>query len=537
MVFGRKNELKQKLLDDMERAVSNIDPFDEERDIVQENAGDMEDDLERKNVEKNPKANFAPRFAGVPNQEIILRGLASTTDEKHISELMSQTGAEIDSIVLIRDKITRESKCYSFVKFISLTSSKVWMERNFPSVHIDGRDISVRYSREAREEIDGWKCENCDLLNYSFRDACFKCKTLRSYVDNTVGNGSNDAGDIPSLYLLLRNLDRSLTDHTLFKGLSKLECNVQRLFMVRQKKDNSFCGYAIIELVDVDETAKTLTKIRTLSGKHFTIASRKVFVDYIHEGVFIPAQQQDEDYKFPTKDGYRAYWDKNLYCSVFIPENVDQEQFKPIGKTLKQRREKRTRSTPAEPPSNKKIALTLARWQGAQKELTEGVPELTEEEEKYLLRYVWKSMLICVLCERKFHSWGHVLKHLTQSSLHQKNLNSSPLVTAAESYMNRIRQIERHDYRDRATERRAIHITDDAYSLKEPNFSSQPDQSPRSRPFKNKFTEEYSHESSEPTAYLPGVGLGTKNAKIKINMTPVDRVKTRARSLYFENPR
>ncbi|WBW71474.1 RNA-binding protein Rbm10 [Schizosaccharomyces osmophilus] len=531
MILGRNNEHKQEKLGSMKKSVSNMDTLvNTERNIIQENGSDMDEDVERKD-ETNFKANFAPRFAGVPNQEIILQGLASSTDEKHILEVMSETGAEIDSIVLIRDKVTRESKRYSFVKFISLTSSKQWMERYFPSIHIDGRNISVRYSREAREEIDGWKCENCDLLNYSFRDACFKCKTLRSYVDNTERNGSNDAGDIPSLYLLLRNLDRSLTDLTLLKGLSRLECNVQRLFMIRRKKDNLFCSYAIIELSNVDEAAKTLTKARTFIGKPFTIASRKVFVDYIHEGVFVPAQGQVDDWKFPTKDGYRVYWDENLYCSIFIPENVDQEQFKPIEKALKQKKEKRARTTPAEPPSNKKIALTLARWQGAQKELTEDVPELTEEEEKFLLQYIWKSSLICVLCERKFHSWGHILKHLTQSFLHQKNLKNNPLVNAADGFMKRIREIERPDYRDRATERRAIHITDNTDSLKEPNFSPLPDLS-----LGNKSTEVYSQESLEPTAYLPGVGLGTKNAKVKINMTPVDRVKTRARSLYFENP-
>ncbi|EPY50988.1 RNA-binding protein [Schizosaccharomyces cryophilus OY26] len=536
MDFGKKDEHKKEKIGTMKQTVSNTrDIFiNTERNTFQEHNYDKNDDNERNRDETDSKSNFTPRFAGVPNQEIILQGLAPTTNEQHVSEVMSETGGDIDSIVLIRDKVTRESKCFSFVKFVSLTASKQWMEKYFPSIHIDDRDVSVRYSREAREEIDGWKCENCDSLNYSFRDACFKCKTLRSNVDNTERNGSNDVGDIPTFYLLLRNLDRCLNDLTLLKGIAKLECNVQRLFMIRQKKDDSFCGYAIIELPNVDEAAKTLTMARTFSGKAFTIASRKVLVDYIHEGVFVPAQGQIDTWKFPTKDGYRAYWDENLYCSTFVPDNVDQEQFKPIAKTQKQKKEKRLRTNLVEPPTNKKIALTLARWQGAQRELTEDLPELTEEEEKFLLQYIWKSSLICVLCERKFNSWGHVLKHLTQSFLHQKNLKNSSLVTAAEGFMNRIREIERPDYRDRATERRAIHITDNTDFSKEP--TPLPDPYSRNRSLGNTSSETHSHESFEPTAYLPGVGLGTKNAKVKINMTPVDRVKTRARSLYFDKP-
>lgn len=466
------------------------------------------------------------------------------------------TGAKVSTVTLIREKETQKSRCFAFAKFVSLQDSKDWMEANFPTLVIDGIDVSVRFSRAAREQIEGWCCQNCDILNYSYRESCFKCRVPRNQASIAIGNhkiskrnGDMDVSDVPSVYLILRNLDRSLSEETLWKGLSKLEIDVQRVFMIRYKFNDAFCGYAILEFKDVDESAKALMKARTYPGKGFTLASRKVSVDYIHDGVLIPAYTESARWQFPTKTGYLVYWDPELYCSIYVPEGIDTDQFKPIEVYKKPKKEKRARSSNhIDVPASKKVATSLQRWNDAQKELKDNIPDLSEEEEKLLLHFVWKSALICVLCERKFQSWGHVVKHITQSIMHNNNLKNHELVSSAELLMHRVRQTESVDYRDRATERRIVPAASSdtiVEAKKSSQGSSFHSTSNVSMKMLNSMgwnkgsglgtNENGIKEAIQPTMYLPGVGLGNKGSKIQINMTPVDRVKDRARSLYFQN--
>ncbi|EEB06470.2 RNA-binding protein [Schizosaccharomyces japonicus yFS275] len=412
------------------------------------------------------------------------------------------------------------------------------MEENYSSFSVNGRNVIVKFSKEQRDPAEGWSCQNCGSKNYPRREFCFHCRVHRNQASLSLlplrneRKGDRDVSeDIPSVYMLIRNLDTSLNATVILKGLEKLLIPVQRLLMVRYKSNDAFCGFVFVEYANVDETAKALRNARTMPNRGFTISSRRVSATYIHPGVFVPAYGPSQQWMFPTRTGHVVYWDPELYCEVTIPEGISPDQFLPVAiPEQKSKKEKRKRDlSKLNPGPTKKVSMTLARWQGAQEELRDNIPSLTEEDEYVLMQYAWKSALVCVLCERRFRSWGHMVKHVTQSFMHNSKLHSKEAIDKATDLMRQVRQIEQEGgYRDRATERRRIVAfggdqDDDNLTAHEPLGATTMPSTSRTE------------EDEGPTAYLPGSGLGHREGRFRMNMTPVGRVKDRARNLYFSS--
>ncbi|KAL9026871.1 MAG: hypothetical protein Q9196_004525 [Gyalolechia fulgens] len=169
-------------------------------------------------------------------------------------------------VTLAADVVAEVSRGFGFLRFPSIEASKSFLERNYPSIYLYGKESSendnqaakvrIAFSRErydvARGEKDGeWTCKICTFVNFPTRTKCFKCQSpqlgtrlhsiaivlsltcadLSAYAgppiakqQPTMNSGDSDVSPdgSPSQFLLLRGLEPTVTEELLAKGVSKL---------------------------------------------------------------------------------------------------------------------------------------------------------------------------------------------------------------------------------------------------------------------------------------------------------------------------
>ena len=156
-------------------------------------------------------------------------------------------------------------------------------------------------------------------------------------------------------YLVVRDLEASVTEEVLSKGVMKLFVDtssdntkegqaptnklkstaptnstvglgakpgsLRRVFLMRDRKTNATWKYGFAEFATVEDAAGAVAKFR--ASANFTIASKPVFVAFIHTGVFVPALDAPENPTFSFTPLYNPsirlkYWDDRVYPSVLV---------------------------------------------------------------------------------------------------------------------------------------------------------------------------------------------------------------------------
>ncbi|EXJ70183.1 uncharacterized protein A1O5_06251 [Cladophialophora psammophila CBS 110553] len=302
------------------------------------------------------------------------------------SELKQYYHAEgVEDVRVIRDKQTRQSRRFGFLRFGKLQEAEDFMDRNYPIIYLygdgnksngDASKVRITFSRERkdprRSDDPDWICDSCLINNFATRDRCFRCQAEKpehpTYAATKPPNvGDNDASpdNHPSQFLLLRGLEPSMSEELLVKGVGKLnkpnpstaqrdetpakkgakvasttgdanlgakEGTLRRVLLVRDRRTNESWRYGFAEYASIEDAQAAL--IRYNSFERFTIASKQVLVSYIHAGVFVPVLN-------PTPDIERfcfspvgnpamklAYWDEGAYVkelAVSMPTTARQD--------------------------------------------------------------------------------------------------------------------------------------------------------------------------------------------------------------------
>ncbi|KAL8790312.1 MAG: hypothetical protein Q9213_000664 [Squamulea squamosa] len=264
---------------------------------------------------------------------------------------------KLDDVRIIRERQTKVSRGFGFLRFPSIELSKAFLQRNYPSIYLYGEEsadndnraakVRIDFSREREDRPRGdkegeWTCKICTFVNFPGRLKCFKCQSpqidMSTFGSATatkqqpaMNSGDSDASPngTPSQFLLLRGLEPTVSEDLLAKGVSKLykpsrqssppaasnskkgnskvasttgdanlgakEGSLRRVLLVRDRKSNESWRYGFAEFATVDDAQAAV--IRFNSFDKFTISSKPVTVDYVHAGVFVPvfsAEDPDE---------------------------------------------------------------------------------------------------------------------------------------------------------------------------------------------------------------------------------------------------
>ncbi|KAL8935058.1 MAG: hypothetical protein Q9216_005605 [Gyalolechia sp. 2 TL-2023] len=311
------------------------------------------------------RRNRSPYHGGPPSKEAIMEGIPLDITEADVTEQLRQgyNVDQVDDVRIIRDRQTKVSRGFGFLRFPSIEASKSFLERNYPFIYLYGKEsaendnqaakVRIAFSRErhdaGRGEKDGeWTCKICTFVNFPTRTRCFKCQSpqldMSAYAgppiakqQPTMNSGDSDVAPdgSPSQFLLLRGLEPTVTEDLLAKGVSKLYKPSRQPSppaALSSKKGNAKVASTTGD-ANLGAREGSLRRIlldaqaavtRFNSFDKFTISSKPVVVDYVHAGVFVPVFNPAED---PDKFCFSplgssatklAYWDKEAYVHELV---------------------------------------------------------------------------------------------------------------------------------------------------------------------------------------------------------------------------
>jgi len=171
-----------------------------------------------------------------------------------------------------------------------MEAAEHYMEQHYPTVQIGPNKVKIAYSLGRGEEDNGWSCEKVTTYYFALEfvdlndsvpwsisldgrfvivvdspDLVFvvgevdvnvdaapssppKSLTQKAWVYN---DGSGDVGDLPSQFLLFRNIDTMLQEEAIAMGLSGLGSQPKRILLIRDRKTNVSWGFGFVEFQDV----------------------------------------------------------------------------------------------------------------------------------------------------------------------------------------------------------------------------------------------------------------------------------------------
>ncbi|KAK5035369.1 hypothetical protein LTS07_002806 [Exophiala sideris] len=278
----------------------------------------------------------------------------------------------LDDVRVIRDRQTKQSRQFGFLRFATLQEAEDFMDHNYPVLYLygdsnksngDASKVRITFGRERKEPIRAedadWICPSCNINNFATRNRCFRCQESRpepgyEVPAKAVNVGDNDSSsdNAPSQFLLLRGLEPSVTEDLLVKGVSKLnkpsasgaqreetsskkgakvasttgdanlgakEGTLRRVLLVRDRRTNDSWRYGFAEYASIEDAQAALTRFNSFD--RFTIASKQVLVSFIHAGVFVPVLNPSPDTERFTFSPIGnpamklAYWDEDAYVT------------------------------------------------------------------------------------------------------------------------------------------------------------------------------------------------------------------------------
>ncbi|KAL1836600.1 hypothetical protein VTJ49DRAFT_4889 [Mycothermus thermophilus] len=324
-------------------------------------------------MEESPAAIIF--YEGLPEdvtERDILWALDYVTRDRYFSH---------DTVRIVRIRHDKQyGNYFALVEFHRRSDAEHFLDRYCPDISFRledsrGRDsdpitVTVREPypdemdpapRDSSREDGDWECVECGIINYPHRAVCFKCKAERpedEYSSGPVLTGETDEcpQQMPSQYVVVRDLEGSVTEEVLAKGVMKLFVenqdlpkevpatanklkstapvnrpnglgakpgSLRRVFLMRDRKTNESWRYGFAEFATVEDAMAAVAKFRALP--RFTIASKPVVVAFIHTGVFVPAfdASPEEKPEFSFSPIYNLavrvrYWDERAYPSVRV---------------------------------------------------------------------------------------------------------------------------------------------------------------------------------------------------------------------------
>ncbi|KAK3939464.1 hypothetical protein QBC46DRAFT_387999 [Diplogelasinospora grovesii] len=333
----------------------------------------------------------ARRSFGTSGRALFLGDIPDDATERDILSGLDYVSGDpnmsTDQVRFARLRYDHDGRRVAVVEFHRRADAEYFLDKHHPEISfplkhtrgIDSKPVTVGIgSGNNRDETDygeqrgagaDWQCTECGASNYPDRNFCYKCKVERhdygphrgDAVQLGASGGFRLTGEtdecpqqLPSHYLVIRNLGGSTTEEVLAKGVGKLLDNseaaeeaanptaklkstapannkqmagarpgtLRRVFLMRDRRTNQSWRYGFAEFATVEDAVAAIAKFH--GSAKFTIASKPVSVAFVHTGVFVPSLDNSSDSEqFLFAPIYNPalrlkYWDDRAYPSVLV---------------------------------------------------------------------------------------------------------------------------------------------------------------------------------------------------------------------------
>ncbi|CAG2160271.1 unnamed protein product [Oppiella nova] len=222
----------------------------------------------------------------MPNNTIMIRGLAPHITEKDIVSKLSEHNLMAKDIRLMRKKETGVSRGFAFVEFTNIEDAIQWKELTQGYVYFDEEcEASVHYSIP-KDSFGGdknimkndWMCYKCGVNNFKRREECFKCGTPKE--ESLANDTGDDVSLSPTNALLLRNLSANTTEERILTILGSITAlPIKSIRIIKDPLYNISRGMCLVELNSTLEASQLFTLLSSMS-MGFVIDDSVVQVNY-----------------------------------------------------------------------------------------------------------------------------------------------------------------------------------------------------------------------------------------------------------------
>ncbi|KAI9433949.1 hypothetical protein H4582DRAFT_1983514 [Lactarius indigo] len=236
--------------------------------------------------------------ASDPSPHVIFLGLDVGFTESDLHTYLSGQGCTIETVTIIRERSTGQSKGFGFAQFASVEAARAFVDPQFPFIQVPppashgasataafykalktggqhtGRRVKIDYSQSANPNAGG-----------------------RSGRMANANDGTRDIGNSPAAVLLFRGLDplsgpqaielAMMTSSGPHKEGAK---GMKSIILIKDKTTLASWGFAFVEFVDVQAASAVLaaTMSPQIHPNGFRISDRPVATSFAHPYSFQP---------------------------------------------------------------------------------------------------------------------------------------------------------------------------------------------------------------------------------------------------------
>ncbi|KAF9151066.1 hypothetical protein BG015_007118 [Linnemannia schmuckeri] len=291
-----------------------------------------------------------------------MQGLPLDFQENDVRAVVETRDIGLESIRLVRDRYSGESKGFGFLKFVELQYAQDFVKEFSPSIRMGQNWVRIAYSNNpsgSRETLR--RCVECGMANDAHREDFGHASEGRSSrgfgTNNTSGGnrtgadtesgydmhqqqyhdqqqhflnqnqslapayqpqllnvGARDIGIVPNSILVVTDLPPLVNESGIWNALTLLGPLV-RVMLAKDRQSKISWGYCFAEFSDVQSATMALEKVK---GKAFTIQEKIVEIHYAHHGSFIPAYAPTQwTIDYGSEGQLAIYWDEQAFLSVY----------------------------------------------------------------------------------------------------------------------------------------------------------------------------------------------------------------------------
>ncbi|OZJ05586.1 hypothetical protein BZG36_01723 [Bifiguratus adelaidae] len=255
-----------------------------------------------------------PRGPSLPNNNVVLQDIPYSWNEEVIQEALEDLHASFETVRVVKDRSTGQSRGFAFVKFTSVEHARQFIEPNYPIITMKSLRIKIDYSRH-------------EYYDDSARQA------VLPPIPSDVNDGARDVGEHPSSLLLVRGLDNLVSEESLYEAVTTLldastAALVLRTMVVKDRASSVSCGFGFIECAQPTDATRVLRAlVGDKSPATVTIASKPATITYAHQNSLSPTYAPSS-HTIMSLDGQvvLAYWDQATWPSVYTPPKDPDEK-------------------------------------------------------------------------------------------------------------------------------------------------------------------------------------------------------------------
>ncbi|KAI0060898.1 hypothetical protein BV25DRAFT_913931 [Artomyces pyxidatus] len=318
-----------------------------------------------------------------PSPHVIFLGLDLNFTEADLQMYLAGQGCTIETVTIIRERSTGQSKGFGFAQFASTEAARAFVDPLFPFIQVPppashGASATAAFYKALKTGAQ----HNGRRVKIDYSQSANPGDRNRFGRPTHSNDGTRDIGNTQAAVILFRGLDPLSGVQAIEQAMRTSSGphkegakGMKRIVLIKDKVTMASWGFAFVEFVDVQAASAALaaTMSPQIHPNGFRISDRPVAASFAHPYSFQPVSDPmlHDDGSIPSsmnlggvEDTWVRYWDEASTVAMLefaVEEPVHQQAIPP--KEKRKKNVAQERAGPAEasalPVSDKPVTLSF----------------------------------------------------------------------------------------------------------------------------------------------------------------------------------